>query len=175
MSTANESPIQAQKIAPWYRQFWAWFVFGPLIVTVIVCLVFVGIAVVNRDDLVNDDYYNVGRAINKDFDEEHRAKELGIAAHIELHPAQKILTLNLQGKTAATQRVVVDFLHPFREALDAHVEMQEQSSALWQAPIPEKLQRRWYLHVSGLGADGKIIWRLNGELDLRSSLSADLQ
>mgnify|MGYP001619987624 FL=1 len=63
----------AEKILPWYRQFWFWFVFGPLLFIIVLCGIFVFIAFKNSDDVVTDNYYKVGRMINQTLSQDEKA------------------------------------------------------------------------------------------------------
>ena len=54
-----------QDVKPFYRKFWFWFVFTPLIVVVCVSLTMVTVAFRHADDVVIDNYYKEGRMINQ--------------------------------------------------------------------------------------------------------------
>ena len=66
---------------PWYRHPWLWFVIAIPTVAVSLSLCFVYLAVVNRDTVVRDDWYEDGKTINNSFTRDEAALKLGLAAH----------------------------------------------------------------------------------------------
>lgn len=72
----------ADVVLPWYRQFWFWFVFGPLIIIVFVCAFLVSTALRNADDVIIDNYYKEGRMINQTLEQDKQAKLLGLSAEL---------------------------------------------------------------------------------------------
>ena len=74
--------IHQEPITHWYQEPWAWF-----IVAIIVCTVSWGsfqvyVAFKNADEVVVDDYYKVGKAINQDLSRDRRAIEYGVSASL---------------------------------------------------------------------------------------------
>ncbi len=67
---------------PWYRQFWPWFLIA-LPATVVVAG-FVTLYIANRhaDDLVVDDYYKDGLAINQQLEKKAQAEAAGLSASL---------------------------------------------------------------------------------------------
>ena len=61
---------------PWYKNFWPWFlIFFPL-VAIIGCITLIITAVGNGPDMVVDDYYKKGKAINLELTKFEKAKAL---------------------------------------------------------------------------------------------------
>ena len=67
-----------EQILPWYRQFWFWFVFGPLIFIIVLCMFTVTMAFHFADDVVTDNYYKSGLMINQTLKQDELAKALGL-------------------------------------------------------------------------------------------------
>lgn len=80
---------------PWYRQPWMWLVVGLPVLSIIASLTLVTIAVKNRDDLVRDDWYKAGRAINQNRQADMRADALNLSGELTLSPATLRLDLTL--------------------------------------------------------------------------------
>jgi len=57
----------------WYREFWAWFVFAPLIIVVLVSAVTVTLAFTGADVVVKGDYEKDGRMLKEDFSDTSQA------------------------------------------------------------------------------------------------------
>jgi len=51
------------KVTPWYKQFWPWFIISVPLSSVLVAVVQVYAALHSSSDLVKDDYYKEGLAI----------------------------------------------------------------------------------------------------------------
>jgi hypothetical protein len=67
---------------PWYRQFWPWFIMGLPAAAVIASFTSLYFAVVNEDSLVRDDWYQDGKAANKDLRRYQVAKQAGMNADL---------------------------------------------------------------------------------------------
>ncbi len=64
---------------PWYKQFWPWFVIALPASSVVYSLTAVYIFSQNQVDLVAEDYYKKGKAINVDI------SRLRVADALKLH------------------------------------------------------------------------------------------
>jgi len=67
---------------PWYRQFWPWFLILLPASVVVAGLTTLYIANRHADDLVVDEYYKDGLAINRQLEKKQRAEQQGIAASL---------------------------------------------------------------------------------------------
>lgn len=97
---------------PWYRQFWPWFLLSWPAIAVVAGIITVVIAVNNPDDLVDDDYYKSGLAINRVLDREQRAATLKIQADVTWQPATGQIVLRLTSTEAPENRLFLKLLHP---------------------------------------------------------------
>src|SRR3546814_13020248 len=60
----------ATATSPWYKHLWPWIIIGILACSVTLSLTMVTIAVNNPDNLVNDNYYEAGKGINRSLERE---------------------------------------------------------------------------------------------------------
>ena len=60
----------ANAYSPWYKHIWPWIIIAILTCSVTLTLSMVTIAVKNPDNLVNDNYYEAGKGINRSLDRE---------------------------------------------------------------------------------------------------------
>ena len=86
---------------PWYKQFWPWFLILLPGTAVVATLYTVVIANQYADDLVVDDYYNEGLAINRQLERQNQAKALGLIA--KLNSQERQLDIEINGPIEAPQ------------------------------------------------------------------------
>ena len=87
----------------WYKQFWPWFlIILPLCAVAAAISTFI-IATDNKPNMVVDDYYQRGKAINADLSLIRAAKKLGINADVQQSDNNLSITLNnVNDKSAIT-------------------------------------------------------------------------
>ncbi len=69
-------------LQPWYKQFWPWFLIFLPASAVIACISTFILFVENDVDLVAEDYYKKGKAINIDLSKISVAKDMAILAKV---------------------------------------------------------------------------------------------
>ena len=84
--------VTREDIEPWYRQFWPWFLMALPASAVAASLATVFIAVTHQDNLVVDDYYKQGLAINQSLKQQAAAKALDLSADAIFDPLSDKLT-----------------------------------------------------------------------------------
>lgn len=78
----------------WFRQFWPWFLILLPLAAVIAGISTVIIATHNKPDMVVDDYYRKGKAINRDLTRLKNAQQLGIKAVVKQSKHELIISLS---------------------------------------------------------------------------------
>jgi hypothetical protein len=69
---------------PWYKNFWPWFLMFFPLATIVACVVLVMVAVGNGPDMVVDDYYKKGKAINLELTKFDKAKALYLHGDLQV-------------------------------------------------------------------------------------------
>lgn len=157
----------SQKMPPWYRQFWPWFLILFPAAAVIGGIITFRMAVSSDDGMVEDDYYRKGMAINRTLDRDHAAAAMGLAAHAQFggervvlqltgHPAQWPARLNLR------------ILHPTRAGRDQMVTLFAQGGGRYAGACKTLTENKWDLLLE----DDARRWRLAGRLALGRSEAA---
>lgn len=123
---SHDSSVRNSDTKPWYRQFWLWFVIALPATSVITGLTMLTIAIKNADDVVADNWYREGRAINRSLEAEQRARQYGIRVvlapqsqgrwSIRLQsntplPWPKTLELMLRHPTQADKDILAHLIH----------------------------------------------------------------
>lgn len=151
---------------PWYRQFWPWFLIALPGSVVIAGLSTLYIANLYSDDLVVDDYYKDGLAINKELGKQATAQELGISAQIKVlgHRAQVRL-----GGGLTPESFDLRFSHPLEADRDFSVNLTAVAPGLYQTELPATLAPNW--HWTMEASDKQ--WRLDGSLVAGDFIDSD--
>jgi hypothetical protein len=103
---------------PWYRYRWPWVLLAIPMSAVAFGIVMISAALIYPDDLVVDNYYQEGMAINRTLLMDARALALGVTAVIEVRPGGMV-TLALAGASDAV--VTASLFHVTDRAKDQFV------------------------------------------------------
>ncbi|MFZ5722919.1 MAG: FixH family protein [Pseudomonadota bacterium] len=124
--------------APWHRQPWVWFVIGLPLVSVVASLSLVAISVIHKDDLVRDDWYKAGRAINHDVQADRRAVALGLSGRLVLEPATPSVSIELAaaGTTTLPDRLMLSLVHSTMADEDMTALLTRGSDGFWHGTLP---------------------------------------
>ncbi len=176
---------------PWYRQFWPWFLIT-LPATVVVAGFFtLYLAIKYSDDLVSDNYYRDGLAINLQLTQDIRATELDLSAKLDFdggsNDAIEILALELKSgsKNFAMPAVLkLYLLHPTDASADHVVTLMAAGDGRYRGQLLALPEQRVYLRLipaaqSESASEENPLqsadWRLAGEMDFAQSHTVALQ
>lgn len=142
---------------PWYRQFWPWFLIALPGAVVIAGFVTLYIANRHADDLVVDEYYKEGLAINRQLARQHAAEDLGIRARVTNQGQQ--ITVEMSGPVDAPQlRLILS--HPMEAERDLTLPLTRAAQGRYTITIPTDIEGRWHWIIdAGDGSE----WRLDGD------------
>lgn len=146
----NETPPPIVPSAPWYHEPYAWLVFGLPATVVVACLVTAWIASHGADDLVIDDYYKAGLAINQVLARDARAAALGLALEVEL-AADGNFALELAAGPRFTYPVnlAVRFTHATRRAADRSGNAMHVGAGRYLGRVTRAFRRGpWYVELA---------------------------
>ncbi|MCQ8877042.1 FixH family protein [Pseudoalteromonas shioyasakiensis] len=98
------------KPTPWYKNFWPWFlIFFPL-VAIIGCISLLITAIGNGPDMVVDDYYKKGKAINLELSKFDKAKALYLHGDLKVEHDKVSFKFN-KGDTSNIHSLKMSFYH----------------------------------------------------------------
>lgn len=157
------APIQELDTLPWYRQFWPWFVFSLPASVVVAGLVTLYIANRHADDLVIDDYYKNGLAINRQLEKQQVAQELGFKAVLQFDDHSVTVTLK---PPLSSERLTLALSHPLESDRDFLVPLLNTEPGIYKGQLRAAIAPRWYWTLEHSGTPA---WRLDGSI-----VSADI-
>jgi hypothetical protein len=143
---------------PWYRQFWPWFLIMLPASVVVAGLSTWYIAHRHADDLVVDEYYKDGLAINRQLEKKQRAEAQGITASINVSGDQVLVTL--AGETNAHQLNLL-LSHPLEADRDFATVLIRSGPGQYRGRLQQPIAARWHWTLELQEPEG---WRLDGSL-----------
>lgn len=130
----NQDLSQHSPEPPWYRQFWPWFIIALPASAVIAGLTTLMIAINNADDLVADDWYRDGRAINRNLDAERLASQLGVSATLSQHNGVVDVALRADAPLPWPETLQLFLRHPTQAKRDVTLTLVHQGNGRYSAP-----------------------------------------
>ena len=156
-------------IEPWYQQFWPWFLILLPASVVVAGLITLYIAHDGADDLVVDDYYKDGLAINRQLEKKQRSMDLGIAAKLSFSSSHA--TVHITGPVE-TPTLKLLLSHPLEADRDFSVDLARIAPGIYRARLLDVIAPRWHWTLSSGQEDG---WRLDGDIQAQDMGNAALE
>ena len=132
---------------PWYKQFWPWFIISFPASAVIAGITTVVIAFKNADDLVVDDYYKEGKAINQRTELLNTAYDMELQAELNRLEAN-FIHIRFAKSQPETEVLALDFVHPTNADKDFSMTVKKQADGSYQGLSPNPTAGRWYVRLS---------------------------
>lgn len=150
----------AQVSEPWYRVPVMWLVVALPLTAVIGGFVTLALAIVSYDGLVDDDYYQRGKQINRVLQRDRAAQGYKLTGSVEFDYANGTLRARLWARHLATlpARIQLKLLYATRAGLDQVIALDRAIDGSYHAPTPKLPVGHWYVQAE---ADD---WRLVGSL-----------
>ncbi|MDP5053805.1 MAG: FixH family protein [Congregibacter sp.] len=167
MSKVRKTPRGYEDDEPWYQQFWPWFLIALPGSVVIAGLSTLYIANRYSDDLVVDEYYKDGLAINQELTKQALAQDLGISGAIKV--LDRRVQLRLVGETAFGE-LLLRLSHPLEADRDFSVALLQIAPGLYQADLPAALSPNWHWTLETSSNQ----WRIDGSLRQEDFINSDL-
>lgn len=149
----------ANASSPWYKHIWPWIIIAILACSVTLTLSMVTIAVNNPDNLVNDNYYEAGKGINRALDRELLGQTLQLKAKLRLDEMTGEVVLLLEGNSKP-QVLELNLISPTQPEKDRKVSLSQSATepGRYIGQLDDKIEGRRFVELLGV-EDGKT-WRL---------------
>ncbi|MEN5236016.1 FixH family protein [Pseudomonas sichuanensis] len=161
----------ATAASPWYKHLWPWIIIGILATSVCLSLTMVSIAVRNPDNLVNDNYYEAGKGINRSLDRELLAQTLNIKASIHLDELTGEVDVRLTGNSAP-QALELNLISPTQPNKDRKVQLARTEPGRYVGQLDDKVDGRRFVEL--LGNQDDHVWRLFEEEKVEHGVTLQL-
>lgn len=168
----------AENNLPWYRQFWFWFVFGPLIFIIVLCVFTVSVAFNYADDVVTDNYYKSGLMINQTLQQDEKAAELHLIAKVKFDQTTGEIFVALTGNHAFPKKLLLFLDNPVKSKKDQSVLLTEVAAGQYRGELSAPVEYSWYIALvpeSDVGKRKQAEWLLTGEINLAKTVETTLQ
>ncbi|HIF9075792.1 TPA: FixH family protein [Photobacterium damselae] len=146
---------------PWYKQFWPWFVFAIPAISIFSSLTAVYIFSQNSVDLVAEDYYKKGKAINLDLTRLHQAQALNVKAELSLNHNDVQIQLD-KGQLTQYPTLRVTFSHRTLADKDFQQMLSPNLSGKYVMQIPQSIDGPWFIEIEPFNDD----WMLQGRVNM---------
>lgn len=154
--------------APWYRQFWLWFILTPLFIVITACIGMLVLAIRTHDGVIIDNPYKDGKGFVERTAEDAFAREHNLVA-IFTRSGNNV-RIELRGDLAPMpEQLELLLAFPTAQALDTTIQLNHQGLGRYIGELDEQnLGRRqllleplgteqgWRLHFDGLIADDQL-------------------
>jgi hypothetical protein len=117
---------------PWYKNFWPWFLMFFPVATIVACIGLVVFAVGNGPDMVVDDYYKKGKAIDLELSKFNKAKALYL--HGDLDVSEESVSFAFtKGDYSKVTAIKASFYHRTIKKHDFNVTLLANASGSYTA------------------------------------------
>jgi hypothetical protein len=161
--------VLALQPPPWYRQFWPWVLIGLPGIAVVASISSLFIALHGADDIVADNYYKQGLAINRELTADDNARRMHLHGAIEFAADEPNVHLKLESSDdQLPAQLTLRFIHPVSAARDFAVALLRDAANdtehRYRARLPLAMNGRWTIDIEDPAAH----WRLRREITLTS-------
>ncbi len=170
--------LTAEHLLPWYRQVWFWMVVGPLLFIMMFCAITVSMAFHYSDDVVADNYYKEGRAINQVLEQDEQALALGLTANVRFDHTTNEVLVSIKNSKNLPKKILLFMDHPVKKNKDQHMVLQEIVPGEYRAELAARLEYSWYLSLVpevDVSRRKQANWLLSGGIDFSKRAEAFLQ
>ena len=157
-------------IRAWYREPLVWLIIAFPLTAVIAGFFTLYLAIVTRDGLVVDDYYQKGKEINRSLARDHAAVQHGLRAGVRLDSARQevIVQLSEAKGQLLPDRLDLRWLHATRAGFDRKQILVRSPDGIYRGPFPELAPGHWYVQLEAQD------WRLQGSLHIPGEVRLEL-
>jgi len=141
-------------IEPWYKQFWPWVLIGLPMAAVIASVSTLFIAIENKPDMVVEDYYKKGKAINVDLTRLDNAYKLALKFRLTLTDDRLTLTQTFGETQNAALRI--RFIHRTLKINDFDHLLTADGNGVYAVPLDKPVTGKWSIQVESFNGTWRV-------------------
>ena len=155
--TINDTTDIVEK-RPWYKEPMVWLVIAIPLSSVIYGTFFFIVSITSFDGMVVDDYYKVGKEINRELKRDKAALAHGLSAQISVKSSQVTVFIAANESYTPPPVLEIDFIYSTRAGQDKAIFVDQSQAGIYKGTVPELEVGRWNVQIA---SDD---WRLMGSL-----------
>lgn len=144
--------------SPWYKIPVVWLVIGIPLSAVIYGIFFLTVSISSFDGMVVDDYYKVGKQINRELKRDKAAAEHGLTAQLMVNSGSINVFLASNQSYTPSPALEISFIYSTRAGQDKTIFVEQSQPGIYKGSIPELESGRWNVQIT---SDD---WRLMGSM-----------
>ncbi|HJW81677.1 MAG TPA: FixH family protein [Acidiferrobacterales bacterium] len=154
----------------WYREPLVWLIISFPLSAVVAGFFTLYLAIISKDGLVVDDYYQKGKEINLSLARDRAAAQHGLRAGVTLDSAkqQVVVQLNAAKDQHLPDRLDLRWLHATRAGFDRTQMLIRSPDGRYRSAFPELAPGHWYVQIEAQD------WRLQGSLRIPGEARLEL-
>ena len=158
-------------VRAWYREPLVWLIITFPLTAVIAGFFTLYLAIISKDGLVVDDYYQKGKEINMSLARDRAAAQQGLRAGVTLDAAKQEVVVQLSSTKGQPlpDRLDLRWLHATRAGFDRTQMLIRSPDGRYRSAFPELAPGHWYVQVEAQD------WRLQGSLHVPADTRLELK
>jgi len=143
----------------WYQNRWPWIIIGMLVGTVVMCIHLLVVAIKTQDSLVADNYYDVGKGINRSLEREQLARDLNLRAEVFFDELTGEIKIKLNNERV--DALELNLISPTQPQQDLHIPLKPDIVLNgYYGQLPHPISGRRFIELIGHQIQDKKPWRL---------------
>ncbi len=143
-----------QNIEPWYKQFWPWLLIFLPSTAVVAGITTLIIAINNKPDMVVEDYYKKGKAINVDLTRLDNAFRLALKFELTVSDQSIKLVQTLGEPQNLALRL--HFIHRTQQIKDVSMLLSSDANGHYNFDLEKPLDGKWTIQLESFDASWRI-------------------
>ena len=143
---------------PWYKEPMVWLAISIPLSAVIYGIFFLTVSITSFDGMVVDDYYKVGKQINRELKRDKAAQTHGLRAQVSVDGDNLVVFLASHPTYSPPPALEVSFFYSTRADIDKETFVEQSSPGIYKGPLPKLEAGRWNVQIA---SDD---WRLLGSM-----------
>ncbi|NTS77306.1 FixH family protein [Catenovulum sp. SM1970] len=153
---ANETDVR-----PWYKEPWNYLLIVLPVSSVTAASIMISTFNQNNVEMVIDDYYKEGKAINQKLERIKQAKAFGITALLSIEDDLLLLDVNKNKNAPELAALSLSFFHSTQGKRDFKVMATQRADGKYLARLPDAIKGNWQITVEPHDLKWKIQQRVS--------------